>query len=98
MDVSVSRIAFSSLIQPIFAAALIMAYSPLMLYTLTGTSTDRKSTRLNSSHSQISYAFFCLKKKSRCLSPGSHRFGSMRQGSFGRRYLQALENGAVHPE
>src|SRR2546430_11600871 len=29
-----------------------------------GTSrSDRKSTRLNSSHSQISYAVFCLKKK-----------------------------------
>src|SRR2546430_13679257 len=26
---------------------------------------DRKSTRLNSSHSQISYAGFCLKKKTR---------------------------------
>src|SRR2546430_10395130 len=26
-------------------------------------SEDRKSTRLNSSHSQISYAVFCLKKK-----------------------------------
>src|SRR2546430_7903650 len=26
---------------------------------------DRKSTRLNSSHSQISYAVFCLKKKQR---------------------------------
>src|SRR2546427_2163298 len=36
---------------------------------------DRKSTRLNSSHSQISYADFCLKKKNsskqreQCLSP-----------------------------
>src|SRR2546430_6136845 len=31
---------------------------------------DRKSTRLNSSHSQISYAVFCLKKKkqSGCVS------------------------------
>src|SRR2546430_6957072 len=29
----------------------------------TVTSADRKSTRLNSSHSQISYAVFCLKKK-----------------------------------
>src|SRR2546430_6081763 len=29
------------------------------------TATDRKSTRLNSSHSQISYAVFCLKKKKR---------------------------------
>src|SRR2546430_13154977 len=28
-----------------------------------GTAGDRKSTRLNSSHSQISYAVFCLKKK-----------------------------------
>src|SRR2546430_2789571 len=28
-----------------------------------GTIRDRKSTRLNSSHSQISYAVFCLKKK-----------------------------------
>src|SRR2546421_8533479 len=27
------------------------------------TSADRKSTRLNSSHDQISYAVFCLKKK-----------------------------------
>src|SRR5688572_31319313 len=28
-----------------------------------GARPDRKSTRLNSSHSQISYAVFCLKKK-----------------------------------
>src|SRR2546430_3791967 len=30
---------------------------------------DRKSTRLNSSHSQISYAVFCLKKKKK---PAKH--------------------------
>src|SRR5688572_32471349 len=30
-------------------------------------SADRKSTRLNSSHSQISYAVFCLKKKKETL-------------------------------
>src|SRR2546430_7446976 len=30
---------------------------------ITGVRLDRKSTRLNSSHSQISYAVFCLKKK-----------------------------------
>src|SRR3989442_11914827 len=29
--------------------------------------TDRKSTRLNSSHVRISYAVFCLKKKKGCL-------------------------------
>src|SRR2546430_12909536 len=36
---------------------------------------DRKSTRLNSSHSQISYAVFCLKKKKRSsshLQPAPH--------------------------
>src|SRR2546421_8030764 len=43
---------------------------------------DRKSTRLNSSHDQISYAVFCLKKKkkrknrshdrNRCRLVGSH--------------------------
>src|SRR3712207_7751393 len=40
----------------------------LMLETIRDTgwnnlSTDRKSTRLNSSHANISYAVFCLKKK-----------------------------------
>src|SRR5205085_9810528 len=36
---------------------------------------DRKSTRLNSSHSQISYAVFCLKKKNKTRTrPGTmHR-------------------------
>src|SRR2546427_6250218 len=35
---------------------------------------DRKSTRLNSSHSQISYAVFCLKKKKkRSCTPRSIR-------------------------
>src|SRR2546430_1354292 len=31
-------------------------------------SRDRKSTRLNSSHSQISYAVFCLKKKTAVIA------------------------------
>src|SRR2546430_13626909 len=36
---------------------------------------DRKSTRLNSSHSQISYAVFCLKKKKCHIHLySSHRF------------------------
>src|SRR5436309_6505556 len=33
--------------------------------------TDRKSTRLNSSHVKISYAVFCLKKKKNGRSPRS---------------------------
>src|SRR2546430_12506471 len=32
---------------------------------------DRKSTRLNSSHSQISYAVFCLKKKKKTSCPST---------------------------
>src|SRR2546430_12728737 len=41
------------------------------VFTLDGhfsVKTDRKSTRLNSSHSQISYAVFCLKKKKEGLN------------------------------
>src|SRR2546430_5915840 len=34
---------------------------------------DRKSTRLNSSHSQISYAVFCLKKKKQRSAWSSYR-------------------------
>src|SRR5690625_6894955 len=34
-----------------------------LLYSTLRKSTDRKSTRLNSSHVAISYAVFCLKKK-----------------------------------
>src|SRR3712207_8184378 len=33
---------------------------------------DRKSTRLNSSHANISYAVFCLKKKTYDHSVGTH--------------------------
>src|SRR2546430_11127344 len=33
---------------------------------------DRKSTRLNSSHSQISYAVFCLKKKKRSTTAAQY--------------------------
>src|SRR2546430_16663526 len=33
---------------------------------------DRKSTRLNSSHSQISYAVFCLKKKKQQSNTFTH--------------------------
>src|SRR5206468_4445586 len=39
---------------------------PVVIYNIpgrTGSNIDRKSTRLNSSHDQISYAVFCLKKK-----------------------------------
>src|SRR2546430_12738351 len=38
---------------------------------------DRKSTRLNSSHSQISYAVFCLKKKKQVTHPHQRRDGRL---------------------
>src|SRR5688572_32223727 len=44
------------------------------------TQLDRKSTRLNSSHSQISYAVFCLKKKKqKMINKKQHQ--SIRHGS-----------------
>src|SRR2546428_2259988 len=50
-------------------------------------SLDRKSTRLNSSHDQISYAVFCLKKKKNSNRPfGVRAFElNMIRGRFTRR-------------
>src|SRR5688572_32118593 len=41
----------------------LMLVGVTLLFTQAQLNGDRKSTRLNSSHSQISYAVFCLKKK-----------------------------------
>src|SRR2546430_3104301 len=60
-----------------FSYSLCFAKIKLRVVQFTGFSKiDRKSTRLNSSHSQISYAVFCLKKKKKreyhnALEPGS---------------------------
>src|SRR3712207_9013650 len=40
------------------------------------TTADRKSTRLNSSHANISYAVFCLKKKTKEQTLNSKRLNS----------------------
>src|SRR2546430_2531941 len=60
---------------PVVARAEMLAELMRFRYSIavagTHGKTDRKSTRLNSSHSQISYAVFCLKKK--CLTGQSHR-------------------------
>src|SRR2546430_5167351 len=45
---------------------------------------DRKSTRLNSSHSQISYAVFCLKKKNSRVRTGHSWPGCSSQPGRGR--------------
>src|SRR5438270_623926 len=52
---------------------------------------DRKSTRLNSSHSQISYAVFCLKKKTekpKCRHPHTTPF----------YYIPFISNATPTPE
>src|SRR5258707_1879671 len=43
-------------------------------FAASGGRSDRKSTRLNSSHANISYAVFCLKKKKKhdCVDVGDH--------------------------
>src|SRR6266478_7842367 len=55
----------------------------------TGVLGDRKSTRLNSSHSQISYAVFCLKKnkKEDKLPPSYARHSSARCSRRPGRYI-----------
>src|SRR2546427_8416320 len=45
---------------------------------------DRKSTRLNSSHSQISYAVFCLKKKKNKTKKDNERY---KTATTTRQYL-----------
>src|SRR5256886_8340529 len=52
---------------------------------------DRKSTRLNSSHSQISYAVFCLKKKTKKITD-VHSHQAESKASQANRYHQH-----VHP-
>src|SRR3712207_7344719 len=47
--------------------------TPSGSYTVAELIQDRKSTRLNSSHANISYAVFCLKKKNERHSPSSRR-------------------------
>src|SRR3712207_6249735 len=57
---------------PVFATVAILTFLPAWnsylwpLMVVQEDSKDRKSTRLNSSHANISYAVFCLKKKQRC--------------------------------
>src|SRR3712207_9013693 len=46
----------------------ILARKPKGIILSGGPASDRKSTRLNSSHANISYAVFCLKKKNKTLS------------------------------
>src|SRR3712207_8388891 len=52
---------------------------PAMVAPWTQAGKDRKSTRLNSSHANISYAVFCLKKKVSRQMEHAHFFGMVEQ-------------------
>src|SRR2546427_11589167 len=52
------------------ATIALSGLTPLPFFPFKALALDRKSTRLNSSHSQISYAVFCLKKKKTTLLQG----------------------------
>src|SRR3989440_138866 len=60
---------------------------------------DRKSTRLNSSHDQISYAVFCLKKKNKRKSYEWHRRRRERLYAPSRNRLEThrRENASLWP-
>src|SRR3972149_4526225 len=67
-----------------------------------GSRADRKSTRLNSSHSQISYAVFCLKKKKQLATPARPGHGhatriARRLARRPARQLYAGRQGDRHP-
>src|SRR5438132_2414414 len=50
-----------------------------MLFQSIASRKDRKSTRLNSSHTVISYAVFCLKKKNKNINNGI-QYGALLHG------------------
>src|SRR5438309_4518383 len=56
-------------------------------------SADRKSTRLNSSHSSISYAVFCLKKKKKRKIRYKSIITKMRQITYS---LQSIKQAEAH--
>src|SRR5215204_6924752 len=66
---AVSRISCSRL--SVFATARLPT-SALVMMPASGLG-DRKSTRLNSSHTVISYAVFCLKKKKKTHTHSNHK-------------------------
>src|SRR2546430_7282535 len=67
------------------------------LLPLIGGTEDRKSTRLNSSHSQISYAVFCLKKKT-YVERGSGGFVSTGPPLFSKAACAGNQNNTRGPK
>src|SRR5258708_27004664 len=58
--------------------------------------TDRKSTRLNSSHQIISYAVFCLKKKNKKALHTGLTTRQAHAGNLCMQYLRCIRKAAVH--
>src|SRR5947209_15374963 len=65
---------YTTLFQSRLAARVLHGYFPAR-WSRSSPHRDRKSTRLNSSHANISYAVFCLKKKKM-----HHRMRALRAG------------------
>src|SRR2546430_8702632 len=86
VSAAVAIVAFSpsdSIVGAVVEVVLLAGMVPLVdrvVRGLANSGPDRKSTRLNSSHSQISYAVFCLKKKKKRkkYSPGGAWARAMR--------------------
>src|SRR2546430_5006836 len=63
-----------------------------------GFTPDRKSTRLNSSHSQTSYAVFCSKKIEEYLQDVHNLYADITAGTDPSvAFVRPLEQVAVHP-
>src|SRR5947209_16657735 len=52
--------------------------------------TDRKSTRLNSSHANISYAVFCLKKKNKSTKSHLRHSGKFSIQDIGHQFFTVV--------
>src|SRR3712207_6863971 len=67
----------------------VLALVPLSFY---GEGLDRKSTRLNSSHANISYAVFCLKKK-KIENSFNYYMSDSSMGLIDKNFLNFIEEG-----
>src|SRR5688572_32140787 len=70
------RVDTQAILQEVFSPREMSTSESVLEYARQRQGVDRKSTRLNSSHSQISYAVFCLKKKK---TEKSHKAGGERR-------------------
>src|SRR3712207_7114801 len=61
----IAGVAFATILAVV--AGLVLSASGAVAHDI-WSSIDRKSTRLNSSHANISYAVFCLKKKNKTIT------------------------------